>query len=390
MKKLFRVTTVPISLNILLKGQLRYLNQFYKVTAISSPGAALVEVQNREGVHTHAIQIARSISPLQDLISLYQLYRYFKSEKPDIVHSITPKAGLLSMIAAKVAGVPIRMHTFTGLIFPSKTRGFKMLLIWMDRLLANCATNIYPEARGVQEDLEKYNITRKPLKVIGNGNVNGIDLDHFNPNQISKEVKVNLKMELGIKPDDFVFVFVGRLVRDKGINELITAFKLLNEKINNHDQEANQSFKLLLVGELEQALDPLEEVTLQQIQSNPHIISVGFQRDVRPYFGMSNVLIFPSYREGFPNVVLQSLALEVPAIVTDICGSSEIITNGENGLIVAVKSAIHLADAMAKLIMNPELLMHLKSNSRKSIQQFEQQMLWDALLQEYQRISKFS
>lgn len=386
MKKLFRVTTVPMSLNILLKGQLRYLNHYYQVTAISSSGRELLEVQDREGVETQAIEISRSISPLKDIISLYQLYRYFKREKPDIVHSITPKAGLLSMIAGKFAGVPIRMHTFTGLIFPSKNNGFKMLLIWMDRLLSHCATHIYPEGKGVQENLEKYKITQKPLKIIGNGNVNGIDLNHFNLSHISKEVQDNLKMEMGIKPNDFVFIFVGRLVRDKGINELVTAFNLMNRKFNNQDPEANQSVKLLLVGELEQDLDPLEAVTLQQIQSNTHIISVGFQQDVRPYFAVSNVLVFPSYREGFPNVVLQSLALEVPAIVTNICGSSEMITRNENGLIVPVKSAALLAEAMEKLIFNPNLLFNLKSNSRASVQPFEQQMLWEALRKEYQRV----
>lgn len=387
MKKLFRVTTVPLSLNLLLKGQLRYLNQFYKVTAISSPGPELVEVQDREGVQTHAINIERSISPVKDLISLFQLYRYFKKEKPEMVHSITPKAGLLSMLAARLAGVPVRMHTFTGLIFPYKKGAFRILLIWLDRLLATCATHIYPEGKGVKHDLEKYNITRKSLKVIGNGNVNGIDLDHYNPNQISKEVQENLKMNLGIKHDNFVFVFVGRLVRDKGINELITAFKLVTEKFCNSLSQNQPSCKLLLVGWLEEELDPLEELTMQEIQSNPNIISVGYQQDVRPYFGISNVLVFPSYREGFPNVVLQSLALEVPAIVTDISGSTEIIRNNENGLIVPVKSAIHLADAIEKLLMNPDLLLSLKNNSRKSIQPFEQQMLWEALLKEYQRIS---
>ena len=377
MKKLFRISTVPMSLNLLLKGQLRYLNQFYDVTAISGAGKDMDEVQNREQVKTQVIEMAREISPFQDLMALYRLYCYFKKEKPDIIHSITPKAGLLSMLAGKFAGVPIRMHTFTGLIFPSKKGIFKTVLIGMDRLLAGCATHIYPEGEGVKEDLIKYRITQKPLKMIANGNVNGIDTAYFNRNEISTGILENLKADLGIEENDFVFIFVGRLVRDKGINELIAAFSNINLNLN---------LKLLLVGPLEAELDPLLPQTLQEIATNPNIISVGFQKDVRPYFLLSDALIFPSYREGFPNVVLQSLALQVPAIVTDINGSNEIITHGKNGLIVPPKNASELQKAMERLLTDRELRESLRAYSQQSILRFEQKLVWEALLAEYQMI----
>ena len=377
MKKLFRISTVPMSLNLLLKGQLRYLNQFYDVTAISGAGKDMDEVQNREQVKTQVIEMAREISPFQDLMALYRLYCYFKKEKPDIIHSITPKAGLLSMLAGKFAGVPIRIHTFTGLIFPSKKGIFKTVLIGMDRLLAGCATHIYPEGEGVKEDLIKYRITQKPLKMIANGNVNGIDTAYFNRNEISTGILENLKADLGIEENDFVFIFVGRLVRDKGINELIAAFSNINLNLN---------LKLLLVGPLEAELDPLLPDTLQEISTNPNIISVGFQKDVRPYFLLSDALIFPSYREGFPNVVLQSLALQVPAIVTDINGSNEIITHGKNGLIVPPKNASELQKAMERLLTDRELRESLRAYSQQSILRFEQKLVWEALLAEYQMI----
>ena len=377
MKKLFRISTVPMSLNLLLKGQLRYLNQFYDVTAISGAGKDMDEVQNREQVKTQVIEMAREISPFQDLMALYRLYCYFKKEKPDIIHSITPKAGLLSMLAGKFAGVPIRMHTFTGLIFPSKKGIFKTVLIGMDRLLAGCATHIYPEGEGVKEDLIKYRITQKPLKMIANGNVNGIDTAYFNRNEISTNILENLKADLGIEENDFVFIFVGRLVRDKGINELIAAFSNINLNLN---------LKLLLVGPLEAELDPLLPQTLQEIATNPNIISVGFQKDVRPYFLLSDALVFPSYREGFPNVVLQSLALQVPAIVTDINGSNEIITHGKNGLIVPPKNASELQKAMERLLTDRALRESLRAYSQQSILRFEQKLVWEALLAEYQMI----
>ena len=377
MKKLFRISTVPMSLNLLLKGQLRYLNQFYDVTAISGAGKDMDEVQNREQVKTQVIEMAREISPFQDLMALYRLYCYFKKEKPDIIHSITPKAGLLSMLAGKFAGVPIRIHTFTGLIFPSKKGIFKTVLIGMDRLLAGCATHIYPEGEGVKEDLIKYRITQKPLKMIANGNVNGIDTAYFNRNEISTGILENLKADLGIEENDFVFIFVGRLVRDKGINELIAAFSNINLNLN---------LKLLLVGPLEAELDPLLPQTLQEIATNPNIISVGFQKDVRPYFLLSDALVFPSYREGFPNVVLQSLALQVPAIVTDINGSNEIITHGKNGLIVPPKNASELQKAMERLLTDRALRENLRAYSQQSVLRFEQKLVWEALLAEYQMI----
>ena len=383
MKKLFRISTVPMSLNLLLKGQLRYLNQFYDVTAISGAGKDMDEVQNREQVKTQVIEMAREISPFQDLMALYRLYCYFKKEKPDIIHSITPKAGLLSMLAGKFAGVPIRMHTFTGLIFPSKKGIFKTVLIGMDRLLAGCATHIYPEGEGVKEDLIKYCITQKPLKMIANGNVNGIDTAYFNRNEISTGILENLKADLGIEENDFVFIFVGRLVRDKGINELIAAFSNLNLNLNLN---LNFNLKLLLVGPLEAELDPLLPQTLQEIATNPNIISVGFQKDVRPYFLLSDALVFPSYREGFPNVVLQSLALQVPAIVTDINGSNEIITHGKNGLIVPPKNASELQKAMERLLTDRALRENLRAYSQQSVLRFEQKLVWEALLAEYQMI----
>lgn len=363
-----------MSLNLLLKGQLRYLNQFYDVTAISGSDKDLDEVQKREGVKVKAIEMSREISIFEDLVALIQLYRYFKKEKPDIVHSITPKAGLLSMIAARLAGVPVRMHTFTGLIFPYKTGGLKKVLISMDRLLAKSATHIYPEGKGVKEDLINYRITRKPLKILANGNVNGIDTTYFNKDQISATEQENLKIKLNISPEDFVFIFVGRLVRDKGINELVAAFKNLNLNLN---------LKLLLVGPLEQHLDPLNPETLKEIETNPNIISVGFQAEVRPYFAVSNALVFPSYREGFPNVVLQSLAMELPAIVSDINGCNEIISQGINGLIVPAKEETLLQNAMEQLASDFELYQNLKNKTQESILPYQQKAVWEALLAEY-------
>ena len=380
-QKLIRTSTVATSLDYLLKGQLAFLKNNYEVIAVSGSDKHLEAVALREQVQTIAIEMQRSISPLKDLKSLWHLYCFFKKEKPLIVHSITPKAGLLTMLAAYFAGVPLRMHTFTGLIFPTKKGFLQHLLIFMDRLLCFCATNVYPEGKGVKKDLIAYRITSKPLKVLANGNVNGIDSDYFNPMLFPETEQQILKTNIGITPEDFVFVFVGRLVGDKGINELIHAFKkIILEKEN---------VKLILVGSFEVKLDPLHPDTLIEIKQNPSILSVGFQSDVRPYLAIANTLVFPSYREGFPNVVMQAGAMGLPSIVTNINGCNEIIIEGENGIIIPVKDAIAVQQAMMKMMKEKELYNQLRSKARKMItDRYDQQLVWDAILNEYKSLEK--
>lgn len=379
--KVIRTATVAISLDILLKGQLQFLNQQFNVIAISGDDAHLKNVQSREGVQTIAIKIERQISPINDLVSLFKLYKTFKKEKPQIVHSITPKAGLLSMIAAYFAGVPIRMHTFTGLIFPSKTGFLKRILIILDKVLCFFATNIYPEGKGVKDALVTYKITNKPLHIIANGNINGIDLDYFiNANNANNQQQ--LKAKLNISEADFVFIFVGRLVRDKGINELITVFEKLNNKF--------PKTKLLLVGPFEQENDPILPSTLQKLNNHKAIVSVGHQADVRPYFEIANVLVFPSYREGFPNVVMQAGAMNLPSIVTNINGCNEIIIQNKNGLIIEPKDETALFNAMQLLIQNKELTAQLKNNARNLINsRYDKNIVWDGILNEYRKFVDF-
>lgn len=399
--KIIRISTVPLSLNVLLKGQLAFLNTHYKVLAVSGTGKDLEEVADREQVATSIVEMERKISPVKDLISLWNLYWLFRKEKPAIVHSITPKAGLLSMTAAYFARVPVRVHTFTGLIFPTRTGVMQKILIAMDKLLCRFATNIYPEGQGVRRDLLQFNITQKPLHILANGNVNGIDTAHFNLENFTPAENEALRASLAIQPDDFVFVFVGRLVGDKGINELVAAFKKMQSQSQTWEhkfgdwveESLNPEFKtraskLLLVGPLETELDPLEEATLQEIRENPGIISVGFQKDVRPYLAISSCLAFPSYREGFPNVVMQAGAMGLPSIVTNINGCNEIIVEGENGTIIPVKDSNGLYLAMDRMVSEPDLCTKFRENARAMIvTRYEKELVWNAILTEYRRLS---
>ncbi|MBF0598340.1 glycosyltransferase family 4 protein [Faecalibacter sp. WQ 117] len=399
----------------------------FEVIGVSSAGAELDEVHKTEGIRIVPIEMSRKITPIADIKSLWQTYQFFKKEKPQIVHTHTPKAGIVGMLAAKLAGVPIRLHTVAGLPLMEASGNKRKVLDFVEKLTYNCATRVYPNSKGLYDFILTHQYTSEDkLKVIGNGSSNGIDTSFFSKDKISIDVQQNLKKELKITPSDFVFIFVGRLVGDKGINELVKAFKGLGSRdlgsgiweqevgsreqgagsreqgAGNRDQgvgiwkqgsgnedwkENNSSAKLLLVGPLESDLDPLQPETLEEINSNPNIISVGFQKDVRPYFAVSDALVFPSYREGFPNVVMQAGAMGLPSIVSNINGCNEIIVEGQNGTIIPVKDAEAIYKAMEKMMNDQSYYTSLQVNSRPMIQsRYEQSLVWNALLEEYDRL----
>ena len=375
--KLIRITTVPLSLEKLLENQLQFMNRFFEVTAVSSDYQRLQQFGKNQAVKTFYVDLTRKITPFKDLKAVFKLYKFLKKESPSIVHTHTPKAGIVGMLASKLAGVPIRMHTVAGLPL-METSGMKRgVLNFVEKLTYSCATNVYPNSKGLKEFIIKEKLTsERKLKVLINGSSNGIDTKHFSPNQISDLAKLQLKTDLKISNNDFVFVFVGRLVGDKGINELVQAFTKMTKTHTNS--------KLLLVGSLEIHLDPLLPNTLNEIKNNDAIIYTGYQADVRPYFAISNALVFPSYREGFPNVVMQAGAMGLPSIVTNINGCNEIIRSDVNGIIIPVKDMQAIYNAINKLISDKSYYKKLQVNSRQMIEKkYSQSELWNALLEEY-------
>jgi glycosyltransferase involved in cell wall biosynthesis len=223
--------------------------------------------------------------------------------------------------------------------------------------------------------------TKKKLKIIGKGSSNGINTIYFSPERVTKIQTLALKLELGIGTKDFVFVFVGRLVGDKGINELILAFKNIAQQ--------NPNVKLLLVGMQEKDLDPIEVWTQEEIESNENIVFAGYQDDIRPYLSISNALVFASYREGFPNVVLQAGAMGLPSIVTNINGCNEIIIDGKNGIIIPVKNSDAIEKAILKLMNDKDFFTTLQSNARQMIlTRYDQKRIWTAILKEYKKVEK--
>ena len=379
MKKLIRITTVPLSLEKLLENQGQHFKAHYDITFVASDAHRLKEVAEQQGVRHFHLPMTRKITLIQDLRCLIRLYHFLRKENPQSVHTHTPKAGIVGMLAARLASVPIRMHTVAGLPL-MEARGLKrQVLLAVERLTYYFATQVYPNSKGLLNFvLKKKLASKEKLNLLGKGSSNGIDTLYFSPKKINAKERKAVRDSLDIKPKDFVFTFVGRLVGDKGLNELVAAFTTVQKNI--------PTAKLLLVGPYESDLDPLQPTTQHTIETHPNIISTGFQRDVRPYLALSNVFVFPSYREGFPNVVLQAAAMEVPCIVSDINGCNEIIETGESGAVVPPKQVTPLVQAMQAFYQNKNLCDTYAQKAKKYVQtHFERHQFWTYLLEEYKR-----
>lgn len=396
--KIIRCATIGLSLNIFCKGVLTDLrNQGYEVVALSSPDDDLRESAAREKVRTIGVPMERHISLLKDLKSLWQLIRVFRQEHPDMVHSMTPKAGLLCMIAAWLTRVPVRVHTFTGLVWPTSTGLQRKVLMLTDKITCACATHVIPEGQGVLNDLSAH-ITSKPMKVLGYGNVRGIDLSYW-----SKSEEIGVRSEkLGVLAPDgkkvFTFLFVGRLVGDKGINELVSAFA----KLGVRSKDLGIHCRLVMVGWIEDHLDPVTPETRQMIDAMQEIEAVGPKpvSDLLAYYAAADCFVFPSYREGFPNTVIEAGAMELPCIVTDINGSREIIGPPHtplqsdvnmricgNGIIIPSKNADALYDAMQWMLEHEEERLAMGKTARTRVaERYEQGYVREQLYAFYRSV----
>jgi glycosyltransferase involved in cell wall biosynthesis len=377
--RLLRITTVPISLHLLLKGQFRFMReQGFEVYTMSAAGKEIPEVL-KEGVEHIEVPLTRKITPIQDLLCLWKMMRIIRSIRPHIVHTHTPKAGLIGMLAAWLCRVPVRMHTVAGLPLVEATGLKRSILVITEKITYFCATGVYPNSVGLKDYMtQSLGVSNDKLKIIGKGSSNGIDTGRFKRTEDLEQQTNELRSRYGIKPGDVVFSFVGRIVKDKGIGELVQAFKKLPELAGG------AKVYLLLIGPFEQELDPLDEEDYKFLHNNKNVILAGFQSDVRPWIMTSDVFVFPSYREGFPNVVMQSCCLNVPCIVSNINGCNEIIQHEQTGIIVPVKNAEAVYQAMVTLMENTTLRQSYSQAAREYIvANFDQQFVWKELLNEY-------
>lgn len=377
--RLLRVATIPASIQFLLRGQLSFMSkQGFEVFAASADGEDVMAIEN-EGITHFKIPFTRTISPFQDFICLLKLIKLIRSLRPDLIHTHTPKAGLLGMLAAWICRVPVRLHTVAGLPMMESMGIKRSILMLTERITYSCATGVYPNSQGLLNYINSHlNIKSKKLKILARGSSNGIDTNYFSRTTELNESAKELRNQYGISDSVICFCFVGRLVRDKGLVELVEAFQKFC---------TNKQAKLLLVGSFEKELDPLPIAVFDFIMQNEDVIHVGFQKDVRPFIMASDIFVFPSYREGFPNVVMQAACLEVPVVASDINGCNEIIKHGETGLLVPVKNKEALHEAMLTLAEDHEMRKKFGDKSREFVvANFEQQFVWAEMLKEYKNL----
>ena len=374
--KLVRITTIPLSMKVLLKGQLQYMTQQgYEVIAISAAGKEGDELSKNENCSFQSIPFVRNINPLVDLICLIKLIKLLKKIKPDIVHTHTPKAGLIGMWAAYITGVPIRLHTVAGLVWIEKKGIIKMILKWVEHLTVFPATRVYPNSINLLKFMQLHKIGNEKIHVIANGTSNGIDTDYFRLNDAHISFGQKIRSEKRTDESAFVWLYIGRLVYDKGIYELLDAFIRLNQ---THTKD-----QLWLVGDLESDLNPLIVEHLNLINHHPSIHYFGFDYNVRPYLSAAQVLVFPSYREGFPNVPLQAASMGCKLILSDINGCNEMFSDNDDCCLIESKNSKALYQSMLSFRNTspaPERSNFLRETVKKK---YDQQLVWSSISKEY-------
>ena len=381
MPKLVRTTTAPISLKYLLRKQMSYMQEHgLDVLMVSSDGPELADVIAYEQCRHIIVPMTRKMTPLADLKSLWIFYRLLKKEKPDIVHSHTPKAGLIAMLAAKFAGVPIRIHTVAGLRFMTVQGFSRKLLIAMEKLTMRSATHVWPNSFSLKDYIETNRLANSSkLQVIGEGSSNGIDLRRFSAAALKESELEKIKGLIRYDSSLTYLISVGRIVKDKGIEELVQAFDTV--------YKTNERLRLVLVGSFEDELDPVSDIARQLINEHPGIIKAGWNDQVEYFMHLADLLIHPSHREGFPNVLLQAGAMNCPIICSRIEGNVDIVSNEETGLIFDVKNLPGLTSCLQKAVDDPGTMKKYAARLyNKVINHFDQPVVHSRIEQRYREL----
>jgi len=378
MPKLIRVTTVPMSLKVLLRGQMRFMREAgFEVIMVSADGIELNDVKEFEGCRHELVNMTRQITPFKDLKAIWRLYRLFKKEKPDIVHSHTPKAGLLAMIAAKLSGVPIRIHTVAGLRFTTTTGLFRWVLVEMEKFTYRFATHVWPNSKTIMEFLRENRLVRQDkLGMIGKGSSNGIDLTRFSQAALDPVKMEAIKKLIGFDPALIYILAVGRIVKDKGTSELLDAFvRLAEEEVR---------VRLVMVGTLEDDLDPISDESRKILTTHQGIINAGWHDEVEYFMHTCTYFVHASYREGFPNVLLQAGAMGCPIICSRIEGNIDIVEENVSGVIFTVRNADDLYKKLKFAIKNHEKMREMADCLKRNIEEhFDQRAVMNEMKNRY-------
>lgn len=378
--RLVHMTTIPESL-VFTKGQIAYMKaKGFEVYVISSPGQYLREFAAQEQVDYCAVKMPRRITPLQDIVAISRLYREFRRIRPTIMHSHTPKGGLIGTMTAWAARVPVRIYHIHGLPFITATGFKRMLLRLSEKVSCRLATQVLCVSNSVREMAIAEGFCRpEKIKVLGRGSINGVDADKmFNPAVIGEQIRTEIRRRFDIPQDATVIGFVGRMVRDKGMLELANAWKMLREEFPN--------LYLIMVGGYE-SHNPVSPEIGQLLQNDERICLAGEVRDVSPFYAAMDILTLPTYREGFPLVPMEAAAMEVPVVATQVTGCVDAVEDGITGTLVPPRDAEALAEAIKTYINDPALReRHGKAGRERMLRTFRQEDIWEATYEEYQRL----
>ena len=357
-------------------GQIRFLLQSgFNVAVVCSPGW-----DNPDEVPYYPISMEREISPLKDLVSLFKLVRLLLRIRPEIVNAGTPKAGLLGMTAAYVCRVPLRIFTCHGMRLETLTGWKKVILTMTEKLTAFCAHHVVCVSESLRQKYIALQITQADkVTIIGNGSCNGIATDKYSNSQTGKlQAQVDFQMKYGISSEARCIGFVGRLVRDKGIYELVAAFEQLQQQYSN--------VYLLLLGGFEEG-DPISVELREKIKADEKIVSVGFVTDTLPYYRRMDVLVLPTYREGLPTVLLEAGAMGLPVVATTATGCVDVIADGETGFLVPIGDSKALAEAIDKMLSDTTLAAMMSRRARERVERlFDQRYVWENTVRFYRTV----
>ncbi|MDC0935322.1 glycosyltransferase [Pirellulales bacterium] len=372
------VITSPASTK-LLRGQLASLRKRgFDVDLVCSPGRDLEAYGQLEGVRVHALPMQREINLVADLRALMQLVRLLRATRPDVVNASTPKAGLLGMLAARLAGVPVRIYVLRGLRLEATARLKRKLLASTERIASKCSDRVVCVSESLRDAYLRLGLTSaKKVAVIGAGSSNGVEVDAFacRDSDVGRRRREQIRRELKISDDAVVYGAVGRLNRDKGIVDLLLAFERVSQRLPN--------IRLLLVGDFE-AGDPLPSAIREQIATDDRILQTGFVADAKPYYYAMDALVHASVREGFPNVVLEAAAAELPTIGRRVTGVVDAIADGATGLVVDPVGPLPLAEGMFRYGSDQALACRHGSAGRRRVEtEFLPQAVWDGLADLY-------
>lgn len=378
-KTLIRITTVPMGFKVLLNEQIRFMQQSgFNVIMVSADGEKRNDIIASEKAKHIIVPFSRKITPLRDVVCIFKLVSIFKKYKPDIVHTHTPKAGLLGMIAAKIAGVNIRIHTVAGLPL-MVTKGVKKTVLKLTEKMTSAAANhVWPNSKSLMQFMVEEKLANpEKLAIIKNGSSNGVDIFRYNKKNLDPHLlnEIKAKIEYEKYKDAVNILCIGRMVKDKGIEELLNVFERLQKKYFVH---------LILVGPFEHHLDPLSEKSLNQIANNSAINHIKWSDDVEYYMACADLFVHPSRREGFPNVLLQAGAMGTPVICSDIPGNIDIIQNEKTGLLFPVTNEDEFYNKLEFAINNRCCVNKFAQQLNKEVAElYDRKLVHNAVLETY-------